>query len=549
MDHNPGLTDAEDVALYLNRDLHKRKDRKATLPYEIIRDEVVGRHMVASRDVRAGEVIFEEMPLTFGPSDNSQPVCLGCYQRITVASDCVECVGGCGYPMCSESCGGVREHKEFECAAFREKGYKLDRSKLAYENSQGEDSFTVSRYAIISPIRALKLRKSDPARWNLLWSHMSHHESRRKSKYWRERTQRVIKDISEAIVLTDEDALVLEIVLGILLVNSFEISIYDREQEIRSSTDSSIQGLFALASMPSHSCVANATHDFSTLKTGYRMTMRAVVRIGKGEEITHSYTEPLDPVLFRRTLLQVGKFFQCACVRCADATELGTYSSAVACTECGKGFLVSSDTSNIESRWNCNACDSSFSCERVQAVYQGAKKVAVDWLSPPDGPVASIGDHEKFLKKYSGRILHPNHVIIVDVKYTLAKMYGRVGGYEADSLSDEQFRRKRQLCEDVLAVLNKIIPGRMRKRGMMMYELHLPLVMLANRQLQGGPNTPGINRGEIKDNLKKGLFNLRMGLEILKDEPEDTFERKIVEGSKDSVEQLEGWVKTVCESI
>ena len=40
-----------------------------------------------------------------------------------------------------------------------------------------------------------------------------------------------------------------------------------------------------------------------------------------------------------------------------------------------------------------------------------------------------------------------------------------------------------------------------------------------------------------------------MGLEILKDEPEDTFESKIVEGSKDSVEQLEGWVKTVCESI
>ena len=43
MDHNPGLTDAEDVALYLSRDLHKRKDRKAPPPYEIIRDEVVGR--------------------------------------------------------------------------------------------------------------------------------------------------------------------------------------------------------------------------------------------------------------------------------------------------------------------------------------------------------------------------------------------------------------------------------------------------------------------------------------------------------------------------
>ena len=140
----------------------------------------------------------------------------------------------------------------------------------------------------------------------------------------RERTQRVIKDISEAIVLTDEDALVLEIVLGILLVNSFEISIYDREQEIRSSTDSSIQGLFALASMPSHSCVANATHDFSTLKTGYRMTMRAVVRIGKGEEITHSYTEPLDPVLFRRTLLQVSQLQGGPCGRGLDFVDINS---------------------------------------------------------------------------------------------------------------------------------------------------------------------------------------------------------------------------------
>ena len=71
-----------------------------------------------------------------------------------------------------------------------------------------------------------------------------------------------------------------------------------------------IQGLFALASMPSHSCVANATHYFSTRESGYRMTMRAVVRIKKGAEITHSYTEPLDPVLLRRTLLQVSSLTQ-----------------------------------------------------------------------------------------------------------------------------------------------------------------------------------------------------------------------------------------------
>ena len=65
--------------------------------------------------------------------------------------------------------------------------------------------------------------------------------TRRTPTIRRERTKKVIKDIKEAVVLTDDDASVLEIVLGILLVNSFEISIYDREQEIRSSTDCSIQ--------------------------------------------------------------------------------------------------------------------------------------------------------------------------------------------------------------------------------------------------------------------------------------------------------------------
>jgi hypothetical protein len=40
-----------------------------------------------------------------------------------------------------------------------------------------------------------------------------------------------------------------------------------------------------------------------------------------------------------------------------------------------------------------------------------------------------------------------------------------------------------------------------------------------------------------------------MGIEILKDEPEGTFENKICEGSKESIEQLEQWVKTVSDAL
>ena len=78
---------------------------------------------------------------------------------------------------------------------------------------------------------------------------------------------------------------------------------------------------------------------------------------------------------------------------------------------------------------------------------------------------SSINQHEEFLKKHENVTLHPNHVFLIDKKYTLAKMYGRMPGYMADVLSDELLRRKRKLCEDVLQVFNKIMPGRTRKRG------------------------------------------------------------------------------------
>ena len=121
--------------------------------------------------------------------------------------------------------------------------------------------------------------------------------------------------------------------------------------------------------------------------------------------------------------------------------------------------------------------------------------------------LCDVPAHEAFLKKFS-QILHPQHVHIIMAKYgmdfkqnltpvyryPLAKMLGRMKGWEADKLSEDQLRRKQQLCEEVrhnailctvfpqvLAVLDVIMPGESRMRGVMLYELHLPHVLLANR--------------------------------------------------------------------
>ena len=45
-------------------------------------------------------------------------------------------------------------------------------------------------------------------------------------------------------------------------------------------------------------------------ENGFTMTMRSVMKIAKGQELVHAYSQPLDPVMTRRSLLYLGKFFQ-----------------------------------------------------------------------------------------------------------------------------------------------------------------------------------------------------------------------------------------------
>ena len=62
-------------------------------------------------------------------------------------------------------------------------------------------------------------------------------------------------------------------------------------------------------------------------------------------------------------------------------------------------------------------------------------------------------------------------------------MYGKMLGFEGDKLSDIQLKRKRTLCEEVLIVLDKIMPTLSSMRGVILYELHMPCVLLGNRYI------------------------------------------------------------------
>lgn len=257
--------------------------------------------MVAAKPIKAGEIVFKELPITYGPSEITKPLCLACYAPVTKDSPTCDL---CGFPMCCKECCEAKCHKENECEAMSKNGYKVNASTF---NFDGEEL----TYAIISPIRTLKLREQNPELWTLAWNQMSHLTKRKEMDFWKTETEKILNMLKQMIGLPETDVPIIEAILGIHLVNDFEISLQDRSlsEADDANSSNSIRGLFALASMPNHDCLSNTTHFFSSVKEGCVMTVRALRDIKEGEDITHSYSEPLNTVLARQTLLSMGKFF------------------------------------------------------------------------------------------------------------------------------------------------------------------------------------------------------------------------------------------------
>lgn len=119
--------------------------------------------------------------------------------------------------------------------------------------------------------------------------------------------------------------------------------------------------------------------------------------------------------------------------------------------------------------WKCNGynCGNALRADqvrRVLAVVQ-AEQEAVDSsdlaLGPGLGPIEA---REKLLKQYK-TVFHPRHALVLQLKHSLAQLYGRVDGYSLDELPDILLERKIELCRENLDALAVVAPGMSRIRG------------------------------------------------------------------------------------
>lgn len=373
--------------------------------------------MIATRDIRQGEVILKEKPAVVGPRMACTAHCLGCGKKLepmTVEDglDYYKCPQ-CNWPMCGPECEQAAVHKS-ECAIMTAKGYKCG---IKYESADKSEA----AYCVIAPLRVLLMKQLHPKQFESIMNLESHLNDRINTQLYAVLKTNLVTFIKNVIGLPFNDDTILQ-VASIFDTNSFDVRSPDGKRRCRA--------IYVTASMMNHDCRPNTRHIFT--KDDHTMVLIATVPIAKGEPVTATYTQSLWGTLDRRKHLKQSKCFSCECERCKDPTEFGTYLGNIYCSLCNgpytdddfyKGaMLVSTDTLDETAPWKCEKCKHYI---QGRQMFWGNNALKQD-LNKLDksGPL----ELEEFIDKYN-LTLHPTNHLIVQAKLALMQIYGNYKGY------------------------------------------------------------------------------------------------------------------------
>lgn len=344
-----------------------RQHKTACHPFRIATNAEFGRHLIATRDIRAGEIVLRERPLVRGPSQITSPVCVGCLQGLDESqlcgADAVTCER-CGWPVCSAECSADVGHRD-ECDLTVARG-----SKVSLQNYFAPHP----TYQCITALRCLLLRDekvptagstkpSDrESRWSRLQQLESHCDERRGSVQWRNDREGVARFIPRFFRCdgrwTEDEILR---IAGIVQINGHEVPL----------TEPSHVAIYWLASLVEHSCRPNLTKSFTS---DGDVVLWSTAPIGAGANLSICYSDVLWGTANRQHHLQQTKMFRCRCERCVDVTELGTGYSAVKCrgVGCEGGLLMAASLDGWEEEWRCRKCGKEEQFKYVAGVLERA---------------------------------------------------------------------------------------------------------------------------------------------------------------------------------
>uniref|UniRef100_A0A2P2I598 Protein msta-like n=1 Tax=Hirondellea gigas TaxID=1518452 RepID=A0A2P2I598_9CRUS len=433
------------VTSYCNREhqkSHWKQHKTDCRPYVVQENLILGKYLVASRDLAAGELLLKDVPIVLGLRQITMPVCVSCSASVNGSHCCSEC----GWPLCSPECQRVILHKP-ECQASKCRGSKVVISKFFQINEM---------YECITPLRCLWLKQNEPKKWDQLMTMESHLDARQKSKATELDKTNVIDFVRGYLKyqdFVDEDVYK---VCGILEVNGFEIPAPN------------FVGLYANACRLEHSCVPNTSRSFDEQMN---VVIRAAVPIKKGDHITISYTDQMWGTSSRQLHLNTTKYFTCECDRCLDPTELGTHYSSIVCQNCSA--LITPPKIRTDN-WFCTSCNKTVPAEYVT-------KLLKTWGEILANLRGNIADSEDFLKS-TETDFSENHHYRTDVKLALVQLIGKQNENQLAGLTDDQLKTKLHLGKEVLEVADCFSPGCTRLRGLLQFEIGMTLWEQHRRQ-------------------------------------------------------------------
>ncbi|KAM3956978.1 SET and MYND domain containing, arthropod-specific, member 4 [Aphomia sociella] len=484
------------------------------LCYEVKHSDVMGRYIVASRDIRAGEVIIEAPALAVGPCTGCGLICLGCYRELDDSS-IFKC-RGCKWPMCSSSCPGQDSytgHSSYECDALK----TVPPDYLNIEDLK--DS-----YQALMPLRCLLLKKADPEKWAAITTMEAHNELRRaRGDIYPMNERNVVRRLKKWGMKFDDEEI--HTICGILEVNAFEVGGGGR----------SARALYLRAHLLAHACAAGTAHTDAERAPRRPLTVRAAVPHRAGDLLTLCYAYTLQGTLKRREHIKHSKFFDCSCNRCSDPTELGTYASAFRCPKCA-GRVLSTAPLDPEASWKCidNGCTYTMTASAVQLLL----KRLTDEFEKID--VNDVPGYENFLHKYRN-VLHTTHYLCLSAKHSLSQLYGKVADYMIHEMPEVELKRKIEICRDLMKVFDVIEPGYSRLRGVTLYELHAPLMILTTRDFE----RKAISKENLRNRLKEIVGYLTEAALILGFEPAQSSEGLMASAARDALKKIRTWEQII----
>ncbi|XP_030746966.1 SET domain-containing protein SmydA-8-like [Sitophilus oryzae] len=407
--------------------------------YEVVFCKETDSFVTATNNIQPGNVILIDNPIVLAPLPTKNDLlCVGCCKRLD-ETDCY--CPKCGWPKCRNECQDVSTHNENECEILR----------LCPKKS-GDSKF---RYDILIILRCLLLQTSNKNKWAVLLNLLDRFNGgdRGNADYFKkvEEKKRFLEEVYlkplrnyEAeigkSILPQASSDIVEKVCGFLMLYVME--------------HSNIKLLYAKANLIEQNCVPNAIFVVDD-EDDYKMTIKAVQPILKGEHITISYTDILLGTQQRKKYLKKLRNTLCRCSRCEDSTEFNSYLSAMICfgmeDEPCKGIQLSLNPTDETPVWLCNKCNIKLPNKEVTDFIRHLNKEVDKRLETKP----NFEDLKDFLEKLE-LFLHPTHYLIIRVKYHLIQIY------EISQTSRDLLKEKMKMCESLIEVFKKIDPGSTR---------------------------------------------------------------------------------------